>query len=118
MKCPSFSVGSKVKIVSREFNAVYNQKSYSMYGWCGEVIDISGFDDAWELIPTPYTPENYPTNWQVDVKFISPIDGEEYNVSFHNYENQLEEEFEIVSAISEMAGKTIATVTAKLTRKM
>ena len=93
MKRPDFKVGSKVKVISKDYTEYTRvmgiETNVSMYGWRGVVSDISGFDNEWKLIQEPYTSENYPTNWQVDVKFTSPNTGDEYVVSFRDYETQL-----------------------------
>ena len=93
MKRPDFNVGSKVKVISKDYTEYTRvmgvETNVSMYGWRGVVSDVSGFDNEWKLIQEPYTSENYPTNWQVDVKFISPNTGDGCIVSFRDYETQL-----------------------------
>ena len=70
-----------------------------MYGWRGRVTKITGLKDRPELAGTgrryeevekPYTPENYPDTWWVDVSLKSPADGTEYVVTFDDWESQLE----------------------------
>jgi hypothetical protein len=60
-----------------------------MYGWRGKVTEIIGFDDNKNEIAKPYTPENYPTKWWVNVRFTSPIDGMKFDMTFDNWPEQL-----------------------------
>lgn len=94
MNRPSFQVGSKVKVITHnyeEYTQFPSAEKTNIYGWRGEVIRISGFDNDWNYIHTPYTPENYPTNWQIDVNFVSPINDNKITTSsFRNWETELE----------------------------
>lgn len=93
MKRPSFQVGSKVKVITHDYKDFLHEHGVEhnvMYGWRGEVVNILGFDNNWNYIPTPYAPENYPANWQIDVNFVSPINGDKVIMSFRNWETELE----------------------------
>ena len=74
MNRPTFQEKTEVKIVSYNRAAFYRingeDKNYDMYGWRGKVTEIIGFDDNNNEIGKPYTPENYPTKWWVNVEFI------------------------------------------------
>jgi hypothetical protein len=93
MNRPTFQEKTEVKVISHDFTAFYNMngkdQDYDMYGWRGKVTEIIGFDDNRNEIAKPYTPENYPTQWWVYVEFISPVDGNSYNVTFDNWPDQL-----------------------------
>ena len=93
MKRPPFRKRTNVEIIAAdytEFSRVNGiETNACMYGWIGKVVDIIGFNDKWEHVSKPYTVETYPTNWQVDVKYVSPVTGDEYTTSFRDWENQL-----------------------------
>ena len=95
MKRPSFEKNANVEIIAAdytEFSRINGVETNAcMYGWIGTVTDIIGFNDKWEPVSEPYTAETYPTNWQVDVKYVSPVTGDEYTTSFRDWENQLKE---------------------------
>ena len=102
MKRPDFQEKTEVKVIThdkREYileNGI--ERQLDMYGWRGKVVKITGIKDHIELkgtgkryeeVARPYTPENYPDIWWVDVKFKSPIDGSEYVMTFEKWEKQL-----------------------------
>ena len=102
MKRPTFNENTEVKIISHDcYEYGYEngvERKTDMYGWRGRVVKITGLKDHPELagtgkryeeVASPYTPENYPDVWWVDVKFKSPIDGFEYTSTFMNWENEL-----------------------------
>lgn len=93
MNRPTFQEKTEVKVISHDFTAFYRingeDKNYDMYGWRGKVTEIIGFDDNRNEIAKPYTPENYPTKWWVNVEFISPVDGKSCRVTFDNWPEQL-----------------------------
>jgi hypothetical protein len=93
MNRPTFQEKTEVKIVSHDRVAFYRingeDREYDMYGWRGKVTEIIGFDDNKNEIAKPYTPENYPTKWWVNVEFISPVDGKSCRVTFDNWSEQL-----------------------------
>ena len=75
MKRPTFNEKTEVKVVDKESK---------FYGKRGNVVRIVGIDSNGYEMPKPYSPENYPLNWVVDVM----IDNNAY--SFFDYETQLE----------------------------
>ena len=75
MKRPTFNEKTEVKVIDKES---------TFYGKRGNVVRIVGIDSNGYEVSKPYSPENYPLNWVVDVT----IDNEDY--SFFNYETQLE----------------------------
>ena len=89
MKRPDFKVGSKVKaIVHTNYDEM---RGIDIYGWRGTVTSIVGLNDNWEKVPEPYTPENYPTRWSVNVDFVSPEDDSRIEkVTTIDYENEIE----------------------------
>ena len=103
MKRPDFQEKTEVKIKTHdkyEYVRVGGvERRTDMYGWRGRVTKITGLKDRPELAGTgrryeevekPYTPENYPDTWWVDVSLKSPVDGTEYVVTFDDWESQLE----------------------------
>ena len=93
MNRPSFQENTKVKVISHDCIAFYHingeSQAYDMYGWRGKVTEIIGFDDNKNEITKPYTPENYPTKWWVNVRFTSPVDGMPFDMTFNNWPEQL-----------------------------
>lgn len=93
MNRPIFQENTKVKVISHDCSAFYyvngEDKEYDMYGWRGKVTEIIGFDDNKNEIAKPYTPENYPTKWWVNVRFTSPIDDMPFDMTFTNWPEQL-----------------------------
>lgn len=93
MKRPDFNEKTEVKVISHDCSAFYHingkDQEYDMYGWRGKVTEIIGFDDNKNEIAKPYTPENYPTTWWVNVRFISPIDDMPFDMTFDNWPEQL-----------------------------
>ena len=89
MKRPNFNVGSKVKaIVHTNYEAM---RGIDIYGWRGTVTSIVGLNDNWEKVSEPYTPENYPTRWSVNIDFVSPKDDCYIEkVTTTNYEHEIE----------------------------
>ena len=77
MKRPSFNEKTEVKVIDKN-NYLYSRR--------GVVTAINGFDDNMHLIPKPYSPENYPTKWEVLVKFNNG----EYIKEFYDWQKQLE----------------------------
>ena len=75
MKRPTFNEKTEVKVIDKES---------TFYGKRGNVVRIVGIDSNGYEVSKPYSPENYPLNWIVDVT----IDNNDY--SFFNYETQLE----------------------------
>ena len=51
---------TEVKVIDR---------SHHLYSKRGIVTAINGFDDDMHIISKPYSPENYPTKWEVLVMF-------------------------------------------------
>ena len=103
MKRPDFQEKTEVKIKTHgkyEYERVGGvERQTDMYGWRGRVTKITGLKDHPELAGTgrryeevekPYTPENYPDTWFVDVSIKSPRNGAEYVVTFDDWESQLE----------------------------
>ena len=94
MKRPNFQEKTEVKVVDKDYGEYICikgvEKTVPMYGWRGTVKEIIGFDADWNFIEKPYSPENYPSNWEVVVVFKSPTDGEMYTMSFRDWPNQLE----------------------------
>ena len=60
MERPSFQENTEVKVID---------KNSHLYGLRGKVTAINGFDDNMQIIYKPYSPENYPTKWEVLVMF-------------------------------------------------
>lgn len=93
MNRPTFNENTEVKVISHDCSAFYHingkDQEYDMYGWRGKVTKITGLDNNENEIAKPYTPENYPTMWRVNVRFISPIDGMPFDMIFDNWPNQL-----------------------------
>lgn len=75
MKRPNFQEKTEVKVI--------DPKS-TFYARRGTVSRVVGLDNDGYEVSKPYTPENYPSNWMVDVN----IDGNDY--SFFDYPSQLE----------------------------
>lgn len=95
MNHPIFQLNSKVRVISKNFVENFTDKNgveheTNMYGWNGVVVQISGFDKDANFIEEPYTSENYPEKWIVDVRFISPVDGVEWIQPFYNWETEIE----------------------------
>lgn len=93
MNRPTFNEKTEVKVISHDCSAFYHingeDKEYDMYGWRGKVTEIIGLDDNNNEIAKPYTPENYPTKWQVNVRFMSPVDDMPFDMTFDNWPEQL-----------------------------
>lgn len=102
MKRPDFQEKTEVKVITHDKHEYIREngieRQLDMYGWRGKVVKITGIKDHAELkgtgkryeeVARPYTPENYPDIWWVDVKFKSPIDGSEYVMTFEKWEKQL-----------------------------
>ena len=77
MKRPNFQEKTEVKVIS---------KTSHLYAQRGIVTGINGFDDGMHIIAKPYSPKNYPTKWEVLVKFN---DGG-FVKEFYDWQNQLE----------------------------
>ena len=103
MKRPDFQEKTEVKVKTHdkyEYARVDGvERRTDMYGRRGRVMKITGLKDRPELAGTgrryeevekPYTPENYPDTWWVDVSLKSPVDGMEHVVTFDDWQNQLE----------------------------
>ena len=94
MKRPNFQEKTEVKVVDKDYSEYTCikgvEKTVPIYGWRGTVKEIIGFDADWNLIEKPYSPENYPSNWEVVAEFKSPTNGVTYTVSFSDWPNQLE----------------------------
>lgn len=78
MKRPDFQEKTEVKVIDR---------GHHLYSKRGVVTAINGFDDDMRIIHKPYSPENYPTKWEVLVMFH---DGG-WVKEFWDWENQLEQ---------------------------
>lgn len=78
MKRPDFQEKTEVKVIDR---------SHHLYSKRGIVTAINGFDDDMRIVNKPYSPENYPTKWEVLVMFH---DGG-WVKEFWDWENQLEQ---------------------------
>lgn len=89
MKRPDFKVGSKVKaIVHTNYDEMCG---VDIYGWGGTVTSIVGLNDNWERVSEPYTPENNPTRWSVNVDFVSPEDDSRIEkITTIDYEHEIE----------------------------
>lgn len=94
MKRPSFNEKTEVKVITHDYKEFVRDKGVDtdldMYGWRGTVTKIRGFDALLNELTVPYTPDNYPTIWWVDVNIKSHIDGREYVTTFDNWPEQLE----------------------------
>ena len=77
MKRPNFQEKTEVKVIDY---------SHHLYSKRGIVTAINGFDDKMQIISKPYSPENYPTKWEVLVMFH---DGG-WVKEFWDWPNQLE----------------------------
>lgn len=77
MKRPNFNEKTEVKVIDRK---------HHLYSKRGVVTAINGFDDNMQIIYKPYSPENYPTKWEVLVMFH---DGG-WVKEFWDWPNQLE----------------------------
>ena len=77
MKRPTFQEKTEVKVIDY---------SHHLYSKRGVVTAINGFDDKMQIISKPYSPENYPTKWEVLVMFH---DGG-WVKEFWDWPNQLE----------------------------
>lgn len=77
MKRPDFQEKTEVKVIDH---------SHHLYSKRGIVTAINGFDDDMHIISKPYSPENYPTKWEVLVMFH---DGG-WVKEFWDWPNQLE----------------------------
>ena len=60
MKRPNFQEKTEVKVIDSK---------HHLYSKRGVVTSINGFDDNMHIIHKPYSPENYPTKWEVLVMF-------------------------------------------------
>ena len=78
MKRPDFQEKTEVKVIDR---------GHHLYSKRGVVTAINGFDDDMRIVSKPYSPENYPTKWEVLVMFH---DGG-WVKEFWDWENQLEQ---------------------------
>ena len=78
MKRPDFQEKTEVKVIDR---------GHHLYSKRGVVTAINGFDDDMRIVSKPYSPENYPTRWEVLVMFH---DGG-WVKEFWDWENQLEQ---------------------------
>ena len=78
MKRPDFQEKTEVKVIDRD---------HHLYSKRGIVTAINGFDDDMRIVSKPYSPENYPTKWEVLVMFH---DGG-WVKEFWDWENQLEQ---------------------------
>ena len=85
MNRPTFNEKTEVKVISH-----IKYQDNDIYGWRGKVTEIIGLDNNKDEIAKPYTPENYPTMWRVNVRFTSPIDGMVFDILFDNWPEQLE----------------------------
>lgn len=94
MKRPDFQEKTEVKVISHDFTEYVRvngvETKTDMYGWRGAVTAITGLDEIGCVVPKPYSPDNYPVKWWVDVTFKSPVDGREYPTTFDNWEVQLQ----------------------------
>ena len=77
MKRPTFQEKTEVKVIDNK---------HHLYSKRGVVTFINGFDDNMHIINKPYSPENYPTKWEVLVMFH---DGG-WVKEFWDWPNQLE----------------------------
>ena len=77
MKRPDFQEKTEVKVIDRD---------HHLYSKRGVVTAINGFDDDMRIVSKPYSPENYPTKWEVLVMFH---DGG-WVKEFWDWPNQLE----------------------------
>ena len=77
MKRPNFQEKTEVKVIDSK---------HPLYSKRGVVTAINGFDDNMQIIHKPYSPENYPTKWEVLVMFH---DGG-WVKEFWDWPNQLE----------------------------
>ena len=77
MKRPNFQEKTEVKVIDNK---------HQLYSKRGVVTAINGFDDNMHIINKPYSPENYPTKWEVLVMFH---DGG-WVKEFWDWPNQLE----------------------------
>ena len=77
MKRPTFQEKTEVKVIDSK---------HHLYSKRGIVTAINGFDDNMQIISKPYSPENYPTKWEVLVMFH---DGG-WIKEFWDWPNQLE----------------------------
>ena len=77
MKRPTFQEKTEVKVIDNK---------HHLYSKRGVVTAINGFDDNMQIIRKPYSPENYPTKWEVLVMFH---DGG-WIKEFWDWPNQLE----------------------------
>lgn len=77
MKRPNFQEKTEVKVIDSK---------HHLYSKRGVVTAINGFDDNMQIISKPYSPENYPTKWEVLVMFH---DGG-WIKEFWDWPNQLE----------------------------
>ena len=94
MKRPTFNEKTEVKVISHDFTEYMRvngvEHNSDMYGWRGTVTAIIGLDEFGCMVPKPYSPDNYPVKWWVDVSIKSPVDGREYPTTFNDWESQLE----------------------------
>ena len=77
MKRPNFQEKTEVKVIDNK---------HQLYSKRGVVTAINGFDDNMHIINKPYSPENYPTKWEVLVMFH--VGG--WVKEFWDWPNQLE----------------------------
>ena len=85
MNRPTFNEKTEVKVTS---HILYQDND--IYGWRGKVIEVIGLDNNKNEIAKPYTPENYPTMWRVNVRFMSPINNMTFDMTFDNWPEQLD----------------------------
>ena len=93
MKRPDFQEKTEVKVISHDFKEFVREngveRDSDMYGWRGTVTAITGLDEIGCVVPKPYSPDNYPVKWWVDVSIKSPVDGRECVTTFDDWEKQL-----------------------------
>lgn len=85
MNRPTFNEKTEVKVTS---HILYQDND--IYGWRGKVIEVIGLDNNKNEIAKPYTPENYPTMWRVNVRFMSLINNMTFDMTFDNWPEQLD----------------------------
>lgn len=89
MKRPNFNEKTEVKVIAKDLIGFDNIIGHSSYGMRGNVSAITGYDSDFNPVAKPYTPENYPSKWIVDVVFKDE-NGKEFEWSFDDWSKQLE----------------------------
>lgn len=89
MKRPNFNEKTEVKVIAKDLIGFDSILGHASYGLRGYVSAIIGYDNDFNQLAKPYSPDKYPDKWVVDVVFKDAT-GAEFEWSFDNWLHQLE----------------------------